>query len=415
MPSWSDQIADRYAMKLSPDLRSWFDDEIWQEPGGAEFCQPVTPRQLLDSPEELIWGGFLPPDMLPLIGNDYGDWLAARVGFDGEVSEVVYWWHGGGDWQSYGATLAEALLFDAAFRQRHGVRVQHVSDQRPHSELFHYADWAWRQSSNHSPLPRDDGDAMLSVLEESELCRVAVARERVLDALNHPLKRYGNPPMAAKIGWKWMPQLLMGLFDASLIPVDRQPEILVSSGSWTTSFGEQDWNEAERLSIILSQIAPTVGWAWDISAWSAERRGDLETATQRYQAGLHCSVFSGDTVGFHSHWYPDAAGKFAAHRLIELAQPLSGSMAEYLDLLRTSDEAKMRETVREFWQRQATVALAADDPQAAYSALYRAGWDIGLTALDAYATIIDALRSTALAANATALAKVAEVHQQSLG
>ena len=113
---WSTEIENRYSLRLSDDVRAWLDEQVWHESGGAEFCRAQTPEQLLDPPPGTIWAGFMLPDTLPIIGNDYGDWLCLRIAADGTVSELVQWSHGGGDWIPYGNTLAEGLLYDAAVR-----------------------------------------------------------------------------------------------------------------------------------------------------------------------------------------------------------------------------------------------------------------------------------------------------------
>src|SRR5690606_36855447 len=99
--AWSNKLAAHYGLQLPADLRAWLDDEIWRHAGGAEFSQPQSPDQLIE-PDGSIWGGFMLPDTLPIVGNDYGDWLCLRIAPDGQVSEVLHWSHGGGDWIPYG-------------------------------------------------------------------------------------------------------------------------------------------------------------------------------------------------------------------------------------------------------------------------------------------------------------------------
>ncbi len=62
------------------------------------------------------------PDTLPLIGNEYGDWLCVRVDEDNRFGELVHWYHGGGDWIPVGKSIAEAVLHDIVdqFRPRKG-------------------------------------------------------------------------------------------------------------------------------------------------------------------------------------------------------------------------------------------------------------------------------------------------------
>src|SRR5262245_37578083 len=119
---WSDSVAQRFDIQLPLDLRAWLDDGIWKQAGGAEFCRPRTPEQLVSPEPGSIWAGFMLPDTLPFIGNQYGDWLCLRIGFSNRVDEVLYWCHGGGDWIPYGRTLAESLIYDAAFHLNYDRR-----------------------------------------------------------------------------------------------------------------------------------------------------------------------------------------------------------------------------------------------------------------------------------------------------
>ena len=74
--TWSTQLEQRFALQLPADLRAWLDEEQWQLPGGAEFCRPLKPPQLMEPEPGLIWAGFMLPDTLPLIAG-----LSARQGY----------------------------------------------------------------------------------------------------------------------------------------------------------------------------------------------------------------------------------------------------------------------------------------------------------------------------------------------
>ncbi|MEO1526485.1 MAG: SMI1/KNR4 family protein [Planctomycetota bacterium] len=113
--SWSRLIESKFCCRLSPDLIDWFDSEIWREqeehaPPG-QFVEAVSPEELLVDAPSAIWPALMPCDLLPLVGNSMGDWLCLRMATDGSASEVVYWYHGGGDWITWGNGLAQALLF----------------------------------------------------------------------------------------------------------------------------------------------------------------------------------------------------------------------------------------------------------------------------------------------------------------
>jgi hypothetical protein len=421
MPSWAEKIADRYALHLTPDLVSWLDDGIWREPGGAEFSESLTPEELLEPESDLIWGGFLPPDMIPLIGNDYGDWLAARVDFDGQISEVVYWCHGGGDWLTYGDSLAEALIFDAYFHFRYGQRVHQLDPDRRDSQIYHLADWArgelGKRGLTIAPFWKDPDQITaqdaLSHLDDSGICKVAIARERVLDALSHPLRTHADPSMAAKLAWPWNPDFLRGLFDTELLSAGQRSDLTAIVESLSPSLEGQSWSVAENTCLDIGAKSPKIGWAWDIAGWSAERRGDRNAAIDRYQRGLTCSVFSSDSVSFYSHWYADGAGKFAAARLIEMGAEIEGPMADYLGNMRGHDERAMRRSVYEFWFASAESAARNGDARGCYTDHYRSGWDVGLVELTTYSEILERLEQAAQRAQSESLARLAALHRKS--
>ena len=421
MGSWSQKIADRYALQVSSDLVAWFDDEVWRQPGGAEFCEPLTAEELLEPTPDLIWGGFLPPDMIPLVGNDYGDWLAARIGFEGQIREVVYWCHGGGDWLCYGDSLPEALIFDAYFHFRYGQRPHQLDPSRSHAQVYRLAEWARteldKQGRTIAPFWQDPDEISpqdaLNQLDDSEICRVAVARERVLDWLSHPLRRHADPSLAAKLDWPWNPEFLRGLFDIELLTVGQRSD-LAAAAHLSTASEQQEWGEAEKTCLSVGAKSPDIGWAWDIAGWSAERRGDRDIAIERYRRGLTCSVFSSDSVNFFSHWHPDAAGKFAAARLTEMRAEFDGPIAKYLANMRGHDERAMRSGVYDFWRASAEAAESNGDARGCYTDHYRSGWDTGLAELATYGTILEQLEQAARRANSDALAHIAALHRQSL-
>ena len=110
--SWSERLAERYQCVFSPALSDWFDSEIWQRRGCGEYCCAVDPALLLSEAPEPIWPGLMSCDLIPLVGNTSGDWLCVRVGEDSHASEVVQWYHGGGDWIPWGRDIAQAIIFD---------------------------------------------------------------------------------------------------------------------------------------------------------------------------------------------------------------------------------------------------------------------------------------------------------------
>ena len=82
------------------------------------------------------------PDTLPIIGNDYGDWLCLRIARDGTLAELIHWSHCGGDWLPYGRNLAEGLLYDAAQRILHPHCNNMDGTRSSRDQVFGAAQWA---------------------------------------------------------------------------------------------------------------------------------------------------------------------------------------------------------------------------------------------------------------------------------
>ena len=413
--SWSEQIASRYALELPPDLQAWFDEERWRAAGGAEFNRPLAPDQLLEPSPEVLWAGFMLPDTLPVVGNRYGDWLCLRVGADGRVREVVGWNHAGGDWTPYGRTLAEAMICDAALRLLYDCRPELVDFEPPADDVFGQAAWACRHQGGLMPF----WDAAAAsqhdptqLLLEGQVAEVAARRYRALRALESRLKSISDPSLAARIGARWEPEFVRWLFDTSLIP----PAVLEQLGGALGTDGQQligqDWREAEREALEVIRLRSDLGWAFDVAGWAAERRGDRPEAARRYYAGLAVSAFADDSVAFRTHWFEEGFGKFAAARLAELRPYATSEMQAdpYLQMLWRNDAASLRDRVTEFWLARAAHHQRSGDWLAAYEDLYRAGWDCGLDEIDRYREILAGLVTTASAAQAPALARVAQVH-----
>ncbi len=92
-PGPAQELASRYALRLSPVWQNWFERgaELLSETG--EFSQPAEVPMLIEQRPELIWPGFMLPDTLPILGNGYGDWLCMRVNADkrGRSGALVPW------------------------------------------------------------------------------------------------------------------------------------------------------------------------------------------------------------------------------------------------------------------------------------------------------------------------------------
>jgi hypothetical protein len=419
--SWSEMLAAHYGLRLPEDLRAWLDDEIWRMAGGAEFSQPQSPDQLID-PDASIWGGFMLPDTLPIVGNDYGDWLCLRIAADGSVSEVLHWSHGGGDWIPYGRSLAEALVYDAASRILYDRKPEFTSPEPSPDEVFRLAEWAldYLPKSKETVEPfwksKTRGGDILSMLLGAGVCEFVARRDRCLAALNNRLRREGSPRLASTLGVTWEPDFVSWQFDGELAPSDAQAKLGRHFGEPYAQLSAQDWGVAEREALQVIRKRSDLGWAIEIAAWAAEQRGDLQAAIGLYDLGLRAPIFSDDAVRFRSQWFAPGYGKFAAFRLSELGSQVPDNIGDepYAQILLANDEDSLRTRVRDYWYAQADAAERRGALAEVYQALYNAGWDCGLPLLEEYGPLLDRLRDSALRLGSPALAQLAKAHRQSL-
>jgi hypothetical protein len=431
--SWSKQVAERYALTLPPDLRAWLDDGVWQLPGGAEFNQPLTPAELLEPQPDQLWAGFMLPDTLPLIGNQYGDWLCVRATADGRVGEIIGWSHAGGDWTPHGRTLAEALLYDGVFRQMNARRAEFRHEpEPPREEVFRSARWAlaWTNGAREKVgefwlddrANRDDASLgghrqeLLDALVASSVAEIAARRDLILHHLHCALKSLSDPQLARQIGAAWEPDFISWLFDTAMLPDWSKTALGKHFQQPIVALTQQDWAAAEDLAVEVCRQRSDLGWAFDVAGWAAERRGDFDVAVQRYWLGLRTSLFADNTVAFRTHWFTEGLGKFAAARLAALQAHLNSEQRRdpYLALFLANDPTTLRERVRQHWLTAARAAESRGKWMDAYRAYYNAGWDFGLLEVKSFAEILDGLTRTARAAGATSLSLIAAEHARCL-
>jgi hypothetical protein len=422
---WSDQVAKAFHLQLPPDLTVWLDDEHWRELGGAEFCHPQSPDELIRPEPGMIWAGFMLPDTLPLIGNQYGDWLCLRVAWDGSIREVVYWCHGGGDWIPYGKTLAEALLYDAAFHVLYERRFSEVTaPERPAEQVFRWAEWGVdfipRKSAAKLPRfwerPAEQNSRLLEELLKAGVAKIAVRRDLILRHLESQLKSRSAPRVAQQIGAAWEPDFVSWLFDTALIPELTLDDLGELFGVPVPKLIVQDWDAAEAAALRVSESRQDLGWAFDITGWAAERRQDYGLAIERYLQGLRASAFSDDSIRFRTHWYGEGFGKFSAARLYALRDHLEPNHRDdpYLQVFWQNDPESLRARVRDHWVVEARKAAAIGNYQAAYHHYYAAGWDCGLQFMKSYGEILEQLGHAAQQAGSPALAQIARIHREQM-
>lgn len=415
-PSWTRRLEQRYALRIDQPLADWFDGEAWQQIGNNEFNQTISPQILLADTPDVIWPGLMLPDTLPLLGNRDGDWLCLRVGPDDAVSEIIHWYHGGGDWIPWGKTLAEAIAFDAI---RHSLPGRHQGHSVPAEPRRRgdsngaLARWAarWLPAEVGAVIRRDSDRPVAAVLLEHRVAEIALRCEMVLAALDSDLRRALSPEIAAELGVEWEPRAVSWLFDTSRIDADLRSALRQKVGP-QVDWG-QDWLSAAEQATAVCDQRNDLGWAFDVAGWAAEREGDVAGAVRLYRKGVKSLAFADQSIRFRTHWFPQRMGKFSTWRLHELeavSDTPTDPVDRYLAAIRQADARTLRSQALGYWRSVAERAAASARWADAYDAHYRSGWDLGLDDMREYRQRLAGLVEAAERAGQRARAAVARAH-----
>jgi len=438
-PRWSSAIAQRYGLELSDQWADWFDHFASDSVCDGEFCEPVHPEVLLDEMPEVIWPGLMPPDFLPLVGNMMGDWLCARVGADNRITEVVHWYHGGGDWLPYGETIAEAMVYDALAGRFPGRQLglaipaesprvfDQLSDGVSDSEIQNRPSIRW--ALNHLPEavatvfnadfpPAATGDLLL----RNRVAEIAVRCDLALASLDNEIRRRMNPQLAAMLEARWDQDVVRWMFDPATMPgpiFDRLVDYWqLPLGNWKS----QDWEAAAAHCREIAAVRNDLAWVEDILGWAAERKGDTQSAIGHYTRAAGASLFSDQSVRFRTHFDNDRVCKFSVARLIELGAE-DRLDPEYVAKLvvdtspQDIDMTGWRDRVCQHWLDVADATAGGLDRESAarrYELVYRAGWDVGCDSIPRYQSLLEELADAAERAGQTARAKLAITHRDCL-
>ncbi len=437
----SQHIADRYCVELDYAWRQWFDRDAEQVPLAGEFRDSTQHSFLLDRAPTIVWPGLMLPDTLPLIGNEYGDWLCVRVDSSNRFGELVHWYHGGGDWIPVGRTIAEAVLHDIVdqFRPRVGQvlrgapestspeHLSHVIARLSEERLQRWLIASFERDPNES---REHSSAFRDVLAElsarrylpavQQLERAGWSSEAALCdqieyALQVPIRSLASDEIPKRLGLNYEPDYVRWLFDAQQIPnnvLHQIQEILHMLGIAPAQPNKQDWIEAERLALRLLERRSDLAWAVDIAGWAAKRRGDTEAACEIYFNGRFASAFSNQSIRMRSHGFDPRFGKVALAELWNLRDHLSSTQRDdtYLQKVWQSPARTLQREIQEYWMSAAREAMHAGNFTVAYESYYRAGWDIGTQRMTDYLEIFSGLIESAQAAGWLARASIAKTH-----
>jgi hypothetical protein len=424
------QLADRYNLVLDDRWTEWFASAGELQLPGA-FRQRVSVASLLEEAPQCIWPGFMTPDILPLVGNGYGDWLCARVVADGRLGEIIHWYHGGGDWIPVGTSIEQAVLHDAVDQFRpvqpqmlrgagEMLTIDHLDNVRAALSAGDLRQWLSRG------LDADGADSagpLESILQ-------ALADERYLDAVTGMFdSRWSTSACACdlieatiqKAITKELCAAATARYSANPRALTRalfDPETFLEATERPTEqsgWQPTDWALIERLSREVWEQRQDLAWPIELLGWSQQRRGDRETAASSYFSGRLSSSFTNQAVRLRTHWFNQRFGKFTVAQLEELPSEraaLEGA-DPYLALFGVEPDVLLAR-VTAYWLELADLQLADGQPAEAYQSYFRAGWDLGAPSIREYYRILQGVIQAAVAAGWPACAAIAEVHLQCL-
>ena len=375
---WSEQIANRYGCRLSAELADWFDSQMWQYQGRAEFCQSVSPQESIEGAPDQIWPGMMGSDCLPILSNKIGDWLCVRIDANNQASQIIHWFHGGGDWIPWGNHLAEAIAFDA------------VADRYPSHDRQHAVS---AQGTRVKQSPQEKANDPF----------LRWACDHLPDAVMHAIQS----PVDCQ-------ETAIAFLDHQIAEVATRCELSVSAVmNADPASAPHDWASAAVHAEPVTNLAPELAWAWETIGYAAEYRDQTETAVDAYTRAAQCSAFTDQSVRLTTHRIAGQTAKFSAARLLSLRLDLV-EQSTYLRLLCNENEQERRRQVSDHWLTIGEAQQQSDDPASAYASFVLAGWDIGMTPIESFAKLLEMISEAAELSGQSARAAVARTHRQCL-
>lgn len=389
----SELFADFYRLQLTDQWNRWFDQIESGLPLPGGFHRPLPVDSLCNHCPASIWAGFMQPDSLPLLGNDYGDWICVRVTRQDNLGELIHWYHGGGDWIPLGTNIAQAVLHDGidSFRPKQKQMLRGAVE------------------SNRTVTTELPGDTSLADT-------VVLLSDRLGDS---------DSAIVAREAWQVLQN--QGYISAVEYLVTRQVATEASAGDLiehylnlalpdfslsVTELPEATWPRIGELCGRIIQYRNDLGWCYTLAGLSQQTAGQVETARDTFFASRLTSAFSDQSVRFRTHRFPQRFGKFSIAQLASDQYRHLGEQTSdpYLRLVLNCPENQLIQSVQHYWEELASHADKIGDHEAAYEYWYRAGWDLGAVHLSNYHSILENMANSAQAAGWQGLARVARIH-----
>lgn len=385
-------IADRYKLQLAPSWSQWFDFLSVNPSLPGCFRHTVDLHALCGSPPGQLWPGFMLPDTLPLLGNGYGDWICVRIDQHDRPSELLHWYHGGGDWIPVGRNLAEAIIHDLVDLYR-PVRKQMlrgaVESSRP-GQLAGGLSAPLRSWLEHA-------------LAESPL-QQAFEFERLLRYLSS-----GDYHQALELMIE--AGLAIDAATCDLVELTIQRAVPSEHGSLHL-MPEAECGRIEKLCESVVQRRSDLGWSFSLLGWCQHSNKQRELACETFFAGRFASAFSDQSVRLRLHKFEQRFGKYSIAQLVASRSLLTDSMQHdsYLQIFLSGRPGNLVGLVQEYWLGLAQQAMQAADFASAYDYAYNAGWDIGAASMAGYRQALEILHQSATCANWPARAAIAKAN-----
>ncbi|TWU44046.1 hypothetical protein Q31b_15810 [Novipirellula aureliae] len=422
---WSAQIAERYSCVLSDDLADWFDAEIWKGCGSGEYCESVHPETLLSDAPDVIWPGLMPANLLPILGDSMGNWLGVRIDCENKASQIVHWFHGGGDWIPWGNRLSEAIVFETLVDQLPGPRraaalpAENFERQSsPKNDAI--VRWAFAKYPSEIADLLDQSVTPAAVADRllrHSIAEVAVRFELIQAALFQDWSSHVSELVAESLELDWN-QVVNWIFDADQMPESawQQIEGKLNHRKLDDDCRDQDWDTAAMHARACQSLAPDLSWPWDLIGYYNERLGKRSQAVAAYGQGAMQSTFTDQSVRLHMHFTQSTAAKFSIARLHEIDRTVIANN-DYFQLLqesRSAEEPLPLRKVCEYWMRVADDYQHHGNLKATLDSLMRAGWDLGAEQIADYGPILEKIEAVAADAGQVGRSRLAAAHRQCL-